>query len=255
MHKKGRTDEEPQKADGEWRGVLRIASREEFRQSLAVAELAVRLSQLKLANQKSAPIEKENLDPQKFLEEAWALIQSAREYVLRPETNAEYLAAHGGSDEAAEKVVGRILSASHVPFEKLCHPQRNKGDTEMIKLPDHATSKPIAEEWKVYRGEGGERAFDKLFWAYWRETSMRSRMMVSRSEVPGNGIGKWKEYGEALLASWKRDGVPPNDFLALVRFRREQKTKRVANLKKKPKRKLKRPATNARAGQRKRRAH
>ena len=31
-----------------------------------------------------SPIEKENLDPKKFLEQAWELIQSARQQVLRP---------------------------------------------------------------------------------------------------------------------------------------------------------------------------
>ena len=46
--------------------------------------------------------------PEEFLAEAWKLIQSAREHVLRPQTHAEYLAAHRGSDEAAENVVGRI---------------------------------------------------------------------------------------------------------------------------------------------------
>ncbi len=46
----------------------------------------------------------------------------------------------------------------------------------------------------------------------------------------------WKERGKQKLDEWKREGVPPNDFLALARFRR-QRDKRAANLKTKPKRK------------------
>ena len=73
-----------------------------------------------------------------------------------------------------------------------------------------------------------ERGFDDLFWNYWEVTSII------------NDEGERKEYGRKMLASWKKDGVPPNDFLALARFRREQHNKRAANLKKKPKRKRRR---------------
>ena len=70
--------------------------RDEFEQSLAVAQLAVKLCDLKTANSK-VPLEKENPDPEKYLADAWKLIQSAREHVSRAQTDAEYLAAHGGS--------------------------------------------------------------------------------------------------------------------------------------------------------------
>jgi hypothetical protein len=73
----------------------------------------------------------------------------------------------------------------------------------------------------VYRGEGGGRAFDNLFWSYWDATS------IIKDE------GEREEYGRKVLASWKRDGVPPNDFLALARFRRERDN-RAENLQKKP---------------------
>jgi len=208
-----------------WPTVLKIDNGEEFQQSLAIAELAVRLCELKLANPKTLPIEKEVLDPNKFLEQAWELIQSARQQVLRPQTNAKYLAEHGGSHEAAENVVARILSASRVPFQKLCN---EKETYTKIDLHDAETGKTIELEWKVYKSEAG---FNKLFWAYWRVTSsLRLRMIVS-PDAPGNVPDNWEEYGEALLASWKKNGVPPNDFLALATFRREH-DQRAANLKK-----------------------
>ena len=87
-------------------------------------------------------MEKENLDPKKFLDEAWQLIEKAREKVLRAQTDEEYLVAHGGSRDAAEKVIGHILQQSRVPFQKLCDPNRNEGDTEMI----HGV------QWKVHVG-------------------------------------------------------------------------------------------------------
>jgi hypothetical protein len=162
----------------------------------------------------------------------------------------------GGSHEAAETVLGRILSAPSVPFEKLCNPERYKGDTESIKLPDAETGKTIEVEWRVYRGIGGERAFDKLFWAYWRDigekwksgdqeigtvqqldTQGKQRRVNFYSESERKGLAKlarnadaWRKYGKSLLDSWKRDGVPPSDFLALARFRRERDN-RVENLK------------------------
>ena len=40
----------------------------------------------------------------------------------------------------------------------------------------------------------------------------------------------WKKCSEQLLKSWKHNGVPPADFLALARFRKERYN-RIANLK------------------------
>jgi hypothetical protein len=77
-----------------WPSVLQIASSDEFQQSFAVAQLAVKLCELKKAATK-VPLEKDNLDPKKFLAQAWKLIQSAHEHVLRPQTGVEYMAAHG----------------------------------------------------------------------------------------------------------------------------------------------------------------
>ena len=219
-----------QSEQASWPRVPKIAS-DEFQQSVAVAELAVRLCELKKAATK-VPLEKDNLDPQKFLTQAWELIESARERVLRLQTNAGYLAAHGGSHEAAENVVGRTLSAARVPFENLCNPgRRNKGDTETMKLPDAETGKLIEVEWRVYRSE---RAFDNLFLAYWwkcREQWKNTDQKNLPEELAALARDEecWKKHGESLLNSWKTNGLPPNDFLALARFRRER-DKRAANL-------------------------
>ena len=91
-----------------WPSVLRIAG-DEFQQSFALAQLAVKLCELKKAELKDKPLERENAVPEKFLEEAWKLIQRAREHVLRPQTTAEYLAATGGTAEAREKVIAHKL--------------------------------------------------------------------------------------------------------------------------------------------------
>ena len=206
----------------EWPSVLKIAN-DEFQQSVAVAQLAVKLWENKIARVQG-PLEKDKVrdeGPQKFLEEAWKLIQSAREHVLREQTDADYLAAHGGSHEAAENVVGRILSKLRIQFRKLCDPKRNKGGTEIITLSDVETGKTIEVEWRVYRGEGGERAFNNLFWDYWCANS-----------IPAWHWWAVRIYGEKLLALWKGYGVPPNDFLALAKFRRERDN-RAANLQKK----------------------
>jgi hypothetical protein len=206
----------------EWPSVLKIAN-DEVQQCVAVAQLAVKLWENKIARVQG-PLEKDKVrdeGPQKFLEEAWELIQSAREHVLRAQTDAEYLAAHPGTHEAAENVAGRILSESRVQFQKLCN---DKETYPEIELHDVETNTIIKIEWNVYRSEAG---FKKLFWRYWNATS------VIKDEV------KRKEYGEALLASWKKDGVLANTFLALVRFRREH-DKRAANLKKSPKGKRRR---------------
>jgi len=140
------------------RSGLRVpkVSGEAFQQSFAVAQLAVKLCELKRAGLKTELL-KEAETPEKFLEEAWKLIESAREHVLRPATNAEYVAAAGGSYEAMEHVVGRILQASRVSFLTLCDPEyHNKGDSVTIDGID----------WKVYRSE---RGFYDLFWDYWRD--------------------------------------------------------------------------------------
>jgi hypothetical protein len=71
--------------------VVRIDS-EEFKQSVAITQLAVKLCELERANPK-VPLEKENLDPGKFLGEAWKLIEKAHEHVLRPQTEVESFSA------------------------------------------------------------------------------------------------------------------------------------------------------------------
>jgi hypothetical protein len=241
-----------------WPSVPKISG-DEFHQSFAVAQLALKLWQAsKTSNMKSI----EKAVPKDFLADAWELIKSASEQVLRPQTVAEYLVAHGGSHEAAETALARILSAPSVPFERLCNPERHKGDTESIKLLDAETGKTIEVEWKVYRGEGGERAFDNLFWNYWRDvgekwkrgdqeigtvqkldTQGKPRRVNCYPEFERTELAKlarntdaWKERGRSLLDSWKENGVPPPDFLALAKFRRERDN-RAKNLKETPKRK------------------
>jgi len=226
--------------------VLKL-EREEFQQSFAVAELAVKLCELKMTSS-NVPLEWKNPAPEKFLAKAWELIESAREYVLGAQTDAEYLAENSGSDEAAEKVIGRILQESRVPFRKLCDEERNQGDSEKI----HGV------EWKVYRSEHG---FDNLFGASWNDygeqwtewmkgekprTPWMKRDAVTfwklahnKGEYPVGFKQLWKERGQSLLDSWKRDGVPPNDFLALAKFRRERDN-RAENLKNGRQRKRKR---------------
>ena len=240
--KKGGTDEEPQKADGEkesagveWPSVLRIGSSEDFQQSLAVARLAVKLWQeSKTSNVKSI----EKASPKDFLADAWELIESA-------------YACYHGSDKAMEKVIGRILIESHVPFQDLCDPDnKEKDETKTI----HGV------KWIVYRSELG---FDKLFWAYWEDCRMHWRdAKKSKKALPSviifenrgketriediatfaNDKAAWKKLGQKKLKEqWKRHGLPPVDFLALAKFRREH-DQRAANLTKRPKRKLKRAA-------------
>jgi hypothetical protein len=58
--------------------------------------------------------------------------------------------------------------------------------------------------------------------------------MIVTPGAPGDAPDKWEEYGKQKLASWKQDGVPPSDLLALAEFRSEH-DKRAANLKTKPK--------------------
>jgi hypothetical protein len=243
---------EKESTEALWRRVLRITNRDEFQQCLAVAQLAVKLCELKRAELNTG-LQKESIVPEKFLKEAWKLIESAREHVLRPQGYAEYLAEHGGSDEAMEEVVGDILRESYVPFQKLVDPGRKNGDSEKICLKTFSSKgkeETICVQWRVYTTE---KAFDNLFWAYWRDTSiLKLRTIVSTSEVLGNEPDKWERYGKQMLASWKRDGIPPNDFLALAKFRREH-DKRAANLKPKQKRNNRRTTVKSRVGARKHR--
>jgi hypothetical protein len=265
----------PTLADGQnesagtpWPSVPKI-DHDEFQQSNAVAQLAVRLCELKKVTSK-IPLEKENLDPEKFLEEAWELIEKAREHVLRQQTGAEYLAQHGGGHEAAEKVIDRILPKT-IDFNKLCDPKRNAGDTELIKLPDCDSERPHEVIWKVFRSKHG---FDNLFWDYWndcgeqwtqwmkgekprtpwmkRDAVTFAKLAHNKEKYPGGFKQLWKERGQSMLASWKRDGVPANDFLALAKFRRER-DKRALNLKKKPKGKRRRGTVTVGRDRRKRR--
>jgi hypothetical protein len=53
-----------------WPTVLRIASSDEFQQSLAVAQLALQLCERQWA-QSTIPLQKHNLDPKAFLAAAW----------------------------------------------------------------------------------------------------------------------------------------------------------------------------------------
>jgi len=182
------------------------------------------------------------LEPKGFLSEAWRLIEAAREHVSPPV---------GMSQAQAELWLNEKLL---VPFKKLCDPKRKKGDSETI----------CGEHWKVYRSSekkgkqaqrAAERAFDNLFWAYWHEIGEKWRDPIQAEEqgklrFDGNSVqmfsneerkllGKrardkraWKELGKKKLASWKRDGLPLADFLAIARFRRER-DKRAENLPKK----------------------
>jgi hypothetical protein len=78
-----------------------------------------------------------------------------------------------------------------------------------------------------------ERGFRNLFWAYWDSTSVLTDQ------------GERIKYGKKMLASWKRDGVPANTFLALAKFRREH-DKRAENLKPKRQTKSRLPAVKHR---------
>ena len=99
-------DGQNEPTENPWPSVLQIASSDEFEQSFAVAQLALKLWENKMARLNSKPLEKENVKdkgPAEFLAAAWELIESAGRQVLRPQTSAEYLAEHGGGDEAREK--------------------------------------------------------------------------------------------------------------------------------------------------------
>jgi hypothetical protein len=229
----------------DWPRVLKIASNDEFQQSFAVAQLALKLWEaVKTSNVKSI----EKASPTAFLADAWELIERAREQVLRPQSNAEHLEEHQGSKRAGENVIDRIFSESLVPFTKLCDPNRNKDDSETI----HEVI------WRVYRSK---RAFGDLFCAYWHDIGEKWKNPKQAEEqgklrVDGNSVqmyseeerqqlaklardaDAWKQRGKQKLAEWKRHGVPANDFLALARFRTERDN-RFENLKRKPRRQLK----------------
>ena len=94
----------------------------------------------------------------------------------------------------------------------------------------------------MYRSE---RGFDDLFWKYWRDKGEKwkreDQLIGTVQELDLKGMPRrvdyfdpserkelakfardtdaWKEYGEQLLESWKKDGVPPADFWALACFR------------------------------------
>jgi hypothetical protein len=218
---------------------------DEFQQSVAVAQLAVQLCEIKMAKSKM-PLEKENLDPKKFLEEAWNLIASAREHVLRPQTDIEYLIEQGSPREALAEVFWRRDRERMIPFASLCDPDRNKGDTETIEVLDAETGRTIQVNWKVYCSE---RGFENLFGAYWRNIGEKWKE-ADRTKKPIPLHSKdhrtiftalarkpqvWKERGERMFKSWKQYGVPPADFRALAKFRRAQDN-RAANLPERPKR-------------------
>jgi hypothetical protein len=163
--------------DAPWPSVLEIASSDEFQQSFAVAQLAVKLCEKKRAELKT-DLQKESIIPEKFLKEAWELIQSAREHVLRAQTDAEYLAAHPGTHEAAENVAGRILSESRVQFQKLCN---DKETYTEIELHDADTNTIIKIEWNVYRSEAGLARKHSVFRTIWLRSCSNSICSLTSS--------------------------------------------------------------------------
>ncbi len=98
---------------------------EEFHQSIAVAQLAVKLCELKKIELKW-PSERAAARPEKFLEEAWRLIRRASEHVLRPATVMEIMTAGRWTAEALEKAIGAKLriarpqtgAAQHYAFDQ-----------------------------------------------------------------------------------------------------------------------------------------
>jgi hypothetical protein len=200
-------DNQNESTGEQWPRTLKI-NPDEFQQCYAVASLAVKLCELKKANSR-VPLEKENPEPQKFLGEAWKLIEKAREHVSRPQSHAEYLADQHGSHEAGEKVVGRIFSDSRVSFNKLC----NKAGGSMTI---HGV------EWKVYRSERGFYGLFQAYWRYigeqWKAKRIAGCSEANREEMAtlARNTAAWEERGKALFDSWKTNGVPANDFLALA---------------------------------------
>ena len=151
---------------------------------------------------------------------------------LGSQTDVERFLATGGDDPALKKMFGDKLRKALIPFQKLCNPEAKEAETERI----HGV------KWKVYRLEQG---FDDLFWAYWWSTgekwkrkdqeigtfqsldtqgNLRTENFYSESEREelakvAHDTDAWKKYGQQLLESWKKDGVPPGDFLKLACFR------------------------------------
>src|SRR5262249_17361934 len=194
---------------------------------------------------------------------------------------------HGGSHEAGEEVVQRILQP-HVPFQKLCDSDRKKEiedthhgvmykrtveDTERIcikTLSPEDKEETISVDWKVFRSK---RGFDNLFWDYWndhgeqwtewikgetprapwmkRDAVTFAKLAHNKEKYPGGFKQLWKERGQSVLASWKRDGVPATKVLALAKFRKERDN-RAANLKKKLKPKRRRGTVKSRTERTKR---
>jgi hypothetical protein len=107
-----------------WPRVPRIEG-DEFQQSVAVAQLAVQLCEME-----KVALGALMLDPDKYLGKAWELIKKAREHVLRPQTDIEYLIEQGSPREALAEVIGRHDRERMIPFASLCDPNRNKGDPD-----------------------------------------------------------------------------------------------------------------------------
>ena len=166
----------------QWPTVLRMPG-DEFQQSFAVAQLAVKLWEIKMAKSK-VPLEKENLDPKDFLEEAWNLIASAGEHVVRPQTTVEYIVEHGGSDDAITEVIDRRRRERLIPFKKLCNPERQPGTVEDIG----------DISWPVYRSK---KRFEEMFWRYANSQSKKWR------ETEGRDLERWVK-GKAMP-----DNFPP----------------------------------------------
>jgi hypothetical protein len=186
--KRESADHQNESTESPWPKVLRITG-EEFQQSLAVAQLAVKLCELK-AHQSKIPVEKENLDPEKFLNEAWELINRAREQVLRPMTETEYLVATDGNTDTLANVVELKLRENKVPFQKLCDPGNNNKNDDLEPVP--------GVRWTVYRSE---RAFYNLFQTYWRHLGEQwkakriPRLLGSRMREDGDSRARYGRLG------------------------------------------------------------
>lgn len=271
----------------EWPQILQIGG-DELQQSFAVATLAVQLcglqceqlsklwaedethkrallkathvpdEQARVWNQREKQLRArvKSLDPTAFLPAAWRLIREAREQVMRPQTNVEYLAERGDTYGALTDVIGRIRSEARIPFRKLCDPERNAGDTEEIH----------GFRWRVYRGKEALRHFEKLFWSYWQVvgsnwqayskgmagaegfTSLAAiRSLYGENEIQelarlAGDAEQWQAKGSTLLFEWQEGGILPVDFVAIARFRRAKNRVRQDNVKKaNAKRGVKRP--------------
>src|SRR5262249_2863106 len=100
-------------------------------------------------------LEKQNLDPQNYLAEAWKLIEAAHKHVIRPQGDVEYMVQHEGTKEALAQVLYRRDALSRIPFQELCNPMPKNDQIEINGI-----------QWVVYRSE---RGFTDLFWDYWRD--------------------------------------------------------------------------------------